>query len=176
VTTGTALSPIERIFEESHSLVFRTAYRVTGNAADAEDVLQQVFLRLIRRGSGAEPLENQESYLRRAAVNLSLDAIRNRQNARSVSLDDAPPLQSGSEQEQSELRDSLRRALATLDKRAAEVFALRYFEGYKNLEIARMLGISQVQVAVLLFRTRKQLQKEIQSPAKPSRANSGARS
>ena len=75
-------------------MVFRTAYRMTGNAADAEDIFQQVFLRLIRRGNTAEPLENQESYLRRAAINLSLDAIRNRQDARSVPLDDAPPLHS----------------------------------------------------------------------------------
>jgi RNA polymerase sigma-70 factor (ECF subfamily) len=146
---------------------------MTGNAADAEDVLQQVFLRLLRRGNAAEPLENQESYLRRAAINLSLDAIRNRQEARTVPIDDAPPLQSPAEQNQNELRDSLRRALATLTGRAAEVFALRYFEGYKNQEIARMLGISQVQVAVLLFRTRKQLQNEIKSH---SVVKSGARS
>ena len=139
---------------------------MTGNAADAEDVLQQVFLRLMRRGNAAEPLDNQESYLRRAAINLSLDTIRNRQEARSVPLEDvvnsgAPTLQSSAEQNQCELRDSLRRALATLSARAAEVFALRYFEGYKNQEIAKMLGISQVQVAVPLFRTRQQLQKEI---------------
>ena len=172
VTTATAPSPIERIFEETHSLVFRTAYRVTGNAADAEDVLQQVFLRLIRRGNNAEPLDNQESYLRRAAINLSLDTIRNRQESRNVPIDEAPPLPSHQDQNQSELQDSLRRALATLSGRAAEVFALRYFEGYKNQEIARMIGISQVQVAVLLFRTRKQLQKEISSP---KTVKSGAR-
>ena len=81
-------SPIERIFEESHGLVFRTAYRLTGNAADAEDVLQQVFLRLIRRGDSAEPLENQDSYLRRAAINVSIDLIRNRQEARTGPLAD----------------------------------------------------------------------------------------
>jgi len=146
---------------------------MTGNAADAEDVLQQVFLRLIRRGTTALPLENQESYLRRAAINLSLDAIRRRQDTRSVPLDDAPALHSPEDQEQRELRDSIRRALATLNARAAEVFALRYFEGYKNQEIAKVLGISQVQVAVLLFRARKQLQKEIRST---SGIRSGVRS
>ena len=159
---GSHASSIARIFEESHGLVFRTAYRVTGNAADAEDVLQQVFLRLLRRGSGeTADIENPESYLRRAAINLSLDAIRNRNDARSIPLDEAPALEG--RQDQGDLRDSLRRALATLSPRAAEIFALRYFEGYKNQEIAKMLGISQVQVAVLLFRTRKQLQKEIKS-------------
>ncbi len=150
---------------------------MTGNAADAEDVLQQVFLRLLRRGNTAEPLDNQESYLRRAAINLSLDAIRNRQEARSVPWTHCTQVSRTSNplpaQDQGDLRDSLRRALATLTPRAAEVFALRYFEGYKNQEIARMLGISQVQVAVLLFRTRQQLQKEIKSPSK---VRSGARS
>ena len=149
---------------------------MTGNAADAEDVLQQVFLRLLRRGNAAEPLENQESYLRRAAINLSLDAIRNRQNDRSIPLDEAPPLHSVRDQNQSELQDTLRRALATLTGRAAEVFALRYFEGYKNQEIAKMLGITQVQVAVLLFRTRKQLQHEIKSPKTSPKKGSGDRS
>jgi RNA polymerase sigma factor (sigma-70 family) len=124
-------------------------------------------------------LENQESYLRRAAINLSLDTIRNRQEARNVPLEtvenSASPPRSPEEQQLCELRDSLRRALATLDKRAAEVFALRYFEGYRNQEIAKMMGISQVQVAVLLFRTRQQLQKEIKSPGKV-KSQSGARS
>jgi RNA polymerase sigma-70 factor (ECF subfamily) len=152
-------SPIERIFEESHGLVFRTAYRLTGNAADAEDVLQQVFLRLIRRGDSAEPLENQQSYLRRAAINVSIDVIRNRQEARTGPLDDSR----AAPDDPRELRDSLRRALATLSPKAAEIFALRFFEGYSNQEIAKMLGMSQVQVAVVVFRTRKQLQKELQS-------------
>jgi RNA polymerase sigma-70 factor (ECF subfamily) len=158
-TVPTTPSPIERIFEESHALVFRTAYRITGNAADAEDVLQQVFLRLIRRGNTAEPLDNQESYLRRAAINAALDVIRARQDARAGPLDETTPVPA----DQNELRDSLRHALAALNPRAAELFALRFFEGYANPEIARMLGMSQVHVAVSLYRTRKQLQKEIAS-------------
>jgi DNA-directed RNA polymerase specialized sigma24 family protein len=42
---------LERIFREHHGLVFRAAYRVTGNADDAEDVLQTVFLRMMKRGA-----------------------------------------------------------------------------------------------------------------------------
>jgi RNA polymerase sigma-70 factor, ECF subfamily len=122
-------------------------------------VLQQVFLRLVRRGPTAEPLENQESYLRRAAVNASVDVIRLRQNAPNVPLNEAIAASNDS----GELRYALRRALATLNPRAAEVFALRFFEGYANPEIARIVGMSQVHVAVLLYRTRKQLQKEIKS-------------
>lgn len=146
------------MFEECHGLVCRTAYRITGNSADAEDVLQAVFLRLLRRDRSAEPLENPESYLRRAAINASLDVVRARQESSSVALDESP-----APGDQRELREGLRRALATLNPRSAEIFALRFFEGYTNPEIARMLGMSQVHVAVLLHRTRKQLQKEVRS-------------
>jgi DNA-directed RNA polymerase specialized sigma24 family protein len=41
---------LDRTFRAYHGIVFRTAYRITGNVADAEDVLQSVFLRLLRRG------------------------------------------------------------------------------------------------------------------------------
>ncbi|MBS1876333.1 MAG: sigma-70 family RNA polymerase sigma factor [Acidobacteria bacterium] len=158
--TTTVPDGIERMFDECHGLVFRTAYRITGNAADAEDVLQAVFLRLLRRDRSAEPLENAESYLRRAAVNASLDVVRSRRDSATVPLAESPPGPAG---DQRDLRDGLRRALASLSPRSAELFALRFFEGYSNPEIARLLGMSQVHVAVLLHRTRKQLQKEIKS-------------
>lgn len=154
---------VDRVFEAYSGLVFRTAYRVVGNAADAEDVLQTVFLRLMRRDQSAGALENEESYLRRAAVNVALDVVRARQAAKSVPIDEAAPgeLAEPRSQDSPELKECLRRALAHLNRRDAEVFALRFFEGHQNPEIARMLGISQVHVAVILHRTRKQLQKEV---------------
>ncbi|MGO9873584.1 MAG: RNA polymerase sigma factor, partial [Acidimicrobiia bacterium] len=77
---------LEREFRVHHGMVFATAYRITGNAGDAEDVLQTVFLRLLRRGSNADPLENPESYLRRAAINAALDVIRSRQADQTVPM------------------------------------------------------------------------------------------
>src|SRR5580704_9447055 len=79
---------LERAFRAHHGLVFRTAYRITGNAADAEDVLQTVFLRLARRGANARAVEDEESYLRRAAINAALDVIRWRQANPTVELPD----------------------------------------------------------------------------------------
>lgn len=149
-----------RVFEKYHGLVFRTAYRITGNAADAEDVLQTIFLRLLRRDAASGFPGNEESYLRRAAVNASLDVIRARQTAQTVPLGEAgartndPP---------GELRDCLRRALGGLSARSAEIFALRYLEDFTNPQIARALNMSQVHVAVTLHRTRRQLQKEMKS-------------
>ena len=142
-------------------MVFRTAYRITGNAADAEDVLQNIFLRLVRRDPATAPVSNEESYLRRAAVNAALDLIREKQADRTLPLDEASATGSGSQT--GELRDCLRQAFTRLSPQAAEMFALRYFEDFTNRQIAQMLNISQVRVAVTLHRTRRQLQTEILS-------------
>jgi RNA polymerase sigma-70 factor (ECF subfamily) len=146
-------------------MIFRTAYRITGNAADAEDVLQTVFLRILRQPAGTAPIEQEESYLRRAAVNASLDVIRQKQSARSVPINEAalPAAEPAHAPETSRLKDCLRRALRTLTERAAEIFALRYFEDLSNQQIASALDISQVLVAVSLHRSRRQLQKELRT-------------
>lgn len=151
-------SEIELAFQAHHGMVFRTAYRITGNAADAEDVLQVVFLRLVRRWPGAEALENQESYLRRASINAALDVIRSRQSDRTVELMEDVP-----HRETPELRSALAQALAELPERSAEIFTLRFLEGFTNSEIAKMMGISQVLVAVIVHRTRQQLRKKLGS-------------
>ena len=68
-------------------MVFRAAYRVTGNAGDAEDVMQTVFLRMMKRDQAAEPVGNMTSFLHRAAVNAALDLVRSRQNVRNIPLE-----------------------------------------------------------------------------------------
>jgi RNA polymerase sigma-70 factor (ECF subfamily) len=149
----------DRVFRAYHALVFRAAYRITGNAADAEDVSQTVFLRVFRRGEHGDVLENEESYLRRAAINSALDVIRSRQADRTVKLSELPAEPVNNDPR--ELRQALSRALAQLKPRSAEIFALRFLEGFSNPQIARMLGISQVLVAVIVHRTRQQLRKEL---------------
>lgn len=161
-------SDLERIFTEHAPRVFRAAQRITGNAADAEDVLQTVFLRLARRETEIDLAPGPASYLYRAAINAALDVVRARKRAAWVPLEEAPPplaldpasrADSGVERRQS--AGALRQALATLPPRAAEMFALRYFEGQSNRDIARLFGTSQGVVAVLLHRTRYRLRKQL---------------
>ena len=78
---------LEQAFLEHKDRVFRAAYRITGNAGDAEDVLQTVFLRLVRQENLSE-VSNLAAYLHRSAVNASLDMLRRRRDARTSSLDD----------------------------------------------------------------------------------------
>jgi len=150
---------LERAYRAHHRLVFRTAYRITGNAADAEDVLQTVFLRLLHRSASSKAMQSEESYLRRAAINAALDILRSRQSDRTVELFDLPDGQK--HDHTSDLRRALARALGALEPRSAEVFTLRFLEGFTNPEIATMMGISQVLVAVIVHRTRRQLRKEL---------------
>ena len=157
---------VAAVFERHHDRVFRVAHRITGNASDAEDVLQTVFLRLLRREEPIELGDDAGSYLHRAAVNAALDMLRRRKSARIAPLEEAQhehdaepgPLD---RHEERELRERLRKSLAALPPRTAEMFALRYFEGYGNREIARMLGTTWSVVAVTLHRTRARIQKEI---------------
>jgi RNA polymerase sigma-70 factor (ECF subfamily) len=122
-------------------------------------VSQTVFLRLFRRSTSADVLENEESYLRRAAINAALDVMRSRQTDRTVELPDLPA--EPAHEDPRELRHALGRAMAQLKPRPAEIFVLRFIEGFSNPQIARMLGISLVSVAVIVHRTRQQLRKEL---------------
>ena len=159
---STIPKPLDQLYTAHHAMVFRTAHRITGNAEDAEDVLQTVFLRLLRRESTAE-IDNPESYLRRSAVNAALDIVRARQADNTLELERMPA--SGSCTELRDLRDTLRRSLAKLPERTAEMFAQRFFEGYTNPEIAKIMNLSQIVVAVTVHRTRKKLQDELKKGA-----------
>ncbi len=160
---------LEQIFRAQHAGVMRAAYRVTGNASDAEDVLQTVFLRLARRQPDAVPMGNVAGYLHRAAVNAALDLVRDRRESKRVPLDTqmphlaTPDAPADSRQEARELRDFIRRAIGRLSPRTGEIFALHYFEGYSNGEIASMLDLTPGGVGVTLHRARTQLQEEITS-------------
>jgi RNA polymerase sigma-70 factor, ECF subfamily len=159
---------VELLYREHHEHVFRSAYRVTGSVADAEDVLQTVFLRLVRRNEKVDLSPNPGSYLHRAAVNASLDLLRSRTRSRSVSIEeasfDAPHSTEPNPETQQvdrELQNQIRRSIATLGPKAAEIVVLKYFEGHSNLEIAEMIGTSQMVIGVLLHRARTKLRKEI---------------
>ena len=168
---ATNVSSLETLFQQHHDRVFRTAYRVTGSAADAEDVLQTVFLRLARGSEAATTLENPDGYFARAAINASLDLLRTRKRSRAVAIEDLEnrPTPIGlvsrqnpeTRQEDRELRNLIRAAVSKLGPTAGQMFALRYFEGYDNGEIGRMMNTSALVVGVTLHRARTRLRKEI---------------
>ena len=158
---------LEGIFREHHSRVFAAAFRVTGSAQDAEDVLQTVFLRLLKR-SDLDLSPSPGSYLHRAAINAAVDLLRARSRSGSIPMDDfdALPSDRGEEsparrQDDREVRQGLREAMLGLSAKNAEIFALRFFEGLPNREIANTFGMTQTAVGVALHRARNQVKKEL---------------
>jgi len=162
-----SVKELETLFREHNDRVFRAAYRITGSVVDAEDVLQTVFLRLSRRGNiNLDPSPG--SYLHRAAINASLDLMRQRGRSESVPIDDVAPilkahstLNPESQRASGELRARLRQAISKLGEKSAEMFVLKYFEGYSNNEIAEHMGTSAMVVGVLLHRARTRVKKDI---------------
>ena len=155
---------MEALYRAHHALVFRAAYRTTGSASDAEDVLQTVFLRLLRRPDTLLAVDGAEGYLHRAAVNASLDVLRARRRVSDANPDGedtryAPDRLHYSE----EIRQWLREAVSRLNRMEAEVVVLRFFEGKPNHEIAELLGTTAGTVAVALHRARKRLQREFEA-------------
>ena len=159
---------LETLFRANHDRVFRTAHRITGSAADAEDVLQTIFLRLLKNQGTLDLSPNPGAYLSRAAINASLDLMRSRTRSKSVGLEDADAgafestaKSPEAEHVDRELQELIRAAVARLGTTAGEMFVLRYYEGYENHEIAKLLGTSHLVVGVVLHRARTKLRKEI---------------
>lgn len=165
---STAPADLETVFRANQAQMLQAAHRITGDAQDAEDVLQTVFLKLVRREAPIGLVSDETSYLRRAAVNSALDLVRSRRKGNVVPFDQVggSPASAGKALRdapfiEDDLRGWLRAKLAEMSPMAAEAFVLRYFEELTNREIADVLGTSQNSVAVLLHRTRKRLQQEL---------------
>ena len=162
-----ATAELDELFRVQHSRVLRAAYRITGSMADAEDVAQNVFLRIAQQGVCRSAIENPDSYVYRAAINGALDLLRKRQREGAVPIDAAELLSSSIPVDRaSEAREAvelLRTSLTRLSPRAAEMFVLRYVEERDLAEIARMMETSRAVVAVMLHRTRARLRNEFRA-------------
>ena len=160
MTSPSAPIGFAELYERHYEAVFRAALRVTGNPADAEDVLQTVFLRVLTGGGDVEGAPLPAAYFRRAAVNAAVDLLRRRAvHAESVYDDRAPH---AAVQPPSLLKERLRRAIATLESEDATLFLLRHVEGLSIEELAGMFQLEKNNVAVRLHRIRRRLQAEME--------------
>jgi RNA polymerase sigma-70 factor (ECF subfamily) len=148
------------LYEHHYAIVYRAALRITGNPADAEDVLQTVFLRVLNQGSRLNSTELHQSYFRRASANAAVDLLRRRASRAESRLDDASS--SAAVASQPLLKERLRRAIATLEDNDAVLFLLRYVEGLSNGELAELFEQDKNSIAVRLHRIRQALQAEME--------------
>ena len=160
MSSTTAVPGFAELYERNYEAVFRAALRVTGNPADAEDVLQTVFVRVLSRGADVENAALPSAYFRRAAVNAALDVLRRRE-VRAESAYDTEASHA-SVQPPFLLKERLRRALMILDREDAALFLLRHVEGLSIEELAEMFEIEKNNVTVRLHRIRVRLQSEME--------------
>jgi RNA polymerase sigma factor (sigma-70 family) len=147
------------LYERHYEAVFHAALRVTGRPADAEDVLQTVFLRVLSGSEQKASVQRPAAYFRRAAVNAAVDLLRRRAVRAETPYDETAPhaaIESGLL-----LKHQLRRAIAALDSDDATLFLLRYVEGLTNQELADLFELEKNNVAVRLHRIRLRLQAEM---------------
>jgi RNA polymerase sigma-70 factor, ECF subfamily len=155
-----------RTLVERHSrAVYRLAHRMTGNPSDAEDVVQETFLKAYRQLGRFESRANFSTWLHRIAVNCSIDLIRSRPHREAghdmTDLEHIGPAEDESAGAQktperlmlsTEVQDRITAAMSDLSQRERAAFVLRHFEGHSIEDISRSLGLKANATKHSIFR------------------------
>jgi RNA polymerase sigma-70 factor (ECF subfamily) len=139
--------------------VFRAAWRVLGARAAAEDIQQQVFLRLLE--SPPRNVLSWPAYLTTVATRLSIDHLRRQRHWRLLAplyKADEPDDSPAEEAERAEAGRFMRAALAKLNPRDASCFVMRHLHGLSPAAIGAALGLSENHVSVSAHRAREALE------------------
>ncbi len=164
-------SAFKELVDTYGDMVFRVCMGVLHNAADADDVTQEVFIEVYRSVQKFQSKSKLSTWLYRITLNKSLNHLRdNRRHKRAllpdkeqmeqwnVSATDADPLEVLHNQER---RQTLQKAIDGLPERQKKAFVLSQYEDLSYKEIADVMETSVSSVESLLFRARQNLQKEL---------------
>ncbi|MBV9492661.1 MAG: sigma-70 family RNA polymerase sigma factor [Acidobacteria bacterium] len=169
---------------ERHSKpIFRVAYRMTGNEHDADDVVQETFLRAYKQLEQFEERANFGTWLHRIAVNCSLDLLRSRgRHDKHYAGDTADELLQGEIKAVDpqpdrlllsvELQQHVTAALERLSGNERTAFVLRHFEGMPVEEIGKTLGIQVNAAKHTIFRAVRKLREALEPFVRSSHATS----
>lgn len=141
--------------------LYRLALKVVGDTAEAEDVVQEVLVKIWKQGADLSLINNMEAWCLRLTRNHAIDKLRGGYRKRKTDFDHAPELTSAQAQQpdqQVELQDTvaqIRQLMQGLPENQRMVMHLRDIEGQTYQEIADALEMSMPQVKTNLFRARK---------------------
>ncbi len=138
------------------------SYRMLGNAAEADDIAQETFLRLWRNRSTWEPRAQLRTWLFRVARNLCVDRFRRRE----VVTDEFPELaderrSAFGDVQQRQVERIVADALAALPERQRAAIGFVYYEGLSNIEAADILDVTVEAIESLLARARRSLRERL---------------
>lgn len=146
------LSPdARRALELYGNSLYRLCSVMTGCPEDAQDAVQECFLRYITKAPDFADSEHEKAWLIRVASNICRDMLRHRKRMSAVSTDEIKDISSC--EDNAQILD----LLVSLDEKYRIVIHLHYVEGYKASEISAMLGISEAAVKKRLQRGRESL-------------------
>ena len=140
----------ERVVRGSAQKLYRTALAITGSPADAEEAVQDVFLRLWEKSPEFASPEHEAAWLTRVTVNVCKNRLKSAWRRHTVPLTDTYPSPDEPERE-------LMETVAKLPGPDRAVIHLFYYEGYAATEIARMTGWRESTVRSRLSRARQKL-------------------
>ncbi len=146
--------------------MFRLALRITLNRAEAEDVTQDILLRVWEQRESLGELRSLEAYVLTAVRNLALDRVAKTDNA-NVSLDDVQTdafdsaLRPDEDMEQQESLKRVREIMSGLPEAQRTALQLREIEGHSYRETADIMNVSEANVKVLIFRARQAVKNQI---------------
>lgn len=146
---------LEEAYDACGPAVYRLAMVYLGRPADAEDVTQETFVRLLCRAPAFADEEHRRRWLLRVAANLCRDQLRGFWRKRVTELDDALPAAPAEEREAA-------RAVMALPEQYRLPIHLHYYEGYSVAEIASILKLGQSAVKMRLKRGREMLKLELE--------------
>ena len=180
VTPETVLA-WESLVHQHSSRVYRLAYRLSGNHADAEDITQEVLVRAMR-SPDAGTTGSAEGWFHRVTTNLFVDLVRRRRRARTVPIDERPWSREPAAVEadpadaalDAELEPDVAAALDVLPPAFREAVLLCDVQGLSYAEIAKVVGIKTGTVRTRIHRGRALLRRELahRAPA-PGRQRHG---
>lgn len=149
------------LIAEHGPLVWRTAWGLLRNQADAADCYQQTFLAAVE-WAAREPVRHWPAVLRTLATRRALESLRRRKRpAEFTEAADPGSIDPLAAAAGGELAARLRQALAEIDPAQAEVFCLVDLDGHTNQQAAEMMGVTANHAGVLLYRARAALRERL---------------
>lgn len=149
---------LEQAVDQYENTLYRTALAILADAQEAEDTVQDVFLKYLEKAPAFESAGHEKAWLIRVTVNGCRSRLRAPWRRRSVPLLETYPAAGAEEQGMLELV----LALPPKDRAAVHLF---YYEGYKTAEIAAMTGEAEGTVRSRLSRARQKLRKLLEGEA-----------
>lgn len=146
--------------------IFRLALRITLSRAEAEDIVQDVLIKVWNRHDDLAEVDSIEAYSLTVCRNLSLDRLQRKEND-NVNLDDAPPTEADDappdlQMIRNERIDNIKRLIERLPIPQRAAMQLRDMEGKTYKEISAITGQTEEQVKVNIFRARQYIRKQIE--------------